>query len=198
MIKIDIFGYLSDLNRSGFEKKSFEEIKEELKELHEYNIVFEELEKSSIFGTENSMHIGNDTFVQARSLISEIKQKQEITQKLNSLGYNLDLLRISTIMKDKKNMLFLINHINKNKYCSITSIISELNSLKSSIDGLENLHMNLLNSGLSLDIKTLIEQDFRKKHKKLDELYYKQKNILLNLSTTFIKFAKDSVLNIKN
>ena len=109
MINIDISSYLNNLDKSEFGKKSFEETKEELKDLYEYNIVFEDLEKSSLFGAENSMHIENDTFIQARSLISKIKEKKEITEKLNSLGYNLDLLRVSTIMKDKKNTLFLIN-----------------------------------------------------------------------------------------
>ena len=110
---IEVFDYIKELDKkTGFEKKSFEETKEELKELYEYNIVFEELEKSNLFGTENSIHIENNAFIQARSLISEVKGKQDIIDRLNSLGYNLELLRVSSIMKDKQNILFLINYLN--------------------------------------------------------------------------------------
>ena len=84
-----------------------------------------------------------------------------------------------------------------NEYSSIKTIISELNSLKNKIDEFEKMHINLLNSNLlSLDIKMLIEQDFRKKQK-LDELFDKQKGILMSLSKTFVKLAKDSILKNK-
>ena len=50
-----------------------------------------------------------------------------------------------------------------------------------------------MNNDLSLDVKAIMEQDFRKKHKKLDEIYKQQKNILLNLSNIFLKLTKKSV-----
>jgi len=81
----------------------------------------------------------------------------------------------------------------KNDYSSISIIVSELNSLKSRIDELESLHISLLKGGLSLDTKTLLEQDFKENHKKLNELYNKQKNILLNLGNIFAELAKDAV-----
>ena len=42
---------------------------------------------------------------------------------------------------------------------------------------LEALHENLFKSGLSLDVKTLLEQDFSERRRKLNGLYEKQKNI---------------------
>ena len=44
-----------------------------------------------------------------------------------------------------------------------------------------------------MDTKTLLEQDFKENHKKLNELYNKQKNILLNLGNIFAELAKDAV-----
>lgn len=154
--------------------------------------MFEDLEKSRLF-KESSMYIKNDEFIQARFLISEIKDKKEITEMLNSLGYNIGLLRASILRQDKQKIAQDIIKIMKNNYYGINSIINELNSLKTKIDELENLHTSLMNNDLSLDVKTIIEQDFRKKHKKLDEIYKQQKNILLNLSNVFLKLTKKSV-----
>ena len=86
----------------------------------------------------------------------------------------------------------------KNEYSSINSIVSELNSLKNKIDKLEILHTSLLKSGSSLDVKTLLEQYFREKRKKLNGVHNKQKNILLSLSNIFIRLTKHSVLKNKN
>ena len=192
MVRIDIFDFLKETSNSNFKSKNFEEIKKDLEELYEYDITFEDLEKSRLF-KESSMHIKNDEFIQARFLISEIKDKKEITEMLNSLGYNIGLLRASILRQDKQKIAQDITKIMKNNYYGINSIINELNSLKTKIDKHENLHTSLMNNDLSLDVKAIMEQDFRKKHKKLDEIYKQQKNILLNLSNVFLKLTKKSV-----
>ncbi len=195
MVKINIFDYIKGSNTKS-ENKTFEEIKKDLEELYEYNIVLEELEKS-FFDTENSMHIENKFFIQSKLIISEIKEKQEITERLNSLSYSVGWLKAAALIKDSNVTNKAIKSIVNNEYSSINVIILELNSLKDKIDELEDLHIGLLKSGLSLDVKTLLEQDFKEKHRKLNELYNKQKNILLNLSNIFIKLTKDSVIKNK-
>ncbi len=192
MIRIDIFDFLKETSNQNFKSKNFEEIKKDLEELYEYDIVFEELEKSRFF-KESSMHIKNNDFIQTRLLISEIKDKKEITEMLNSLGYNVGLLRASILRQDKEKIAKDIAKIMKNNYYGINSIINELNSLKNKLYQLESLQINLLDSELSLDVKAIMEQEFRKKHKKLDEIHIKQKNILLNLSSIFLKLTKKSV-----
>ena len=195
---IDVSDYIKSLgNKGNFENRSFEETKRDLEELHEYNIIFEELEKSTFFQAENSIHLDNDVFMQNQLIISEIKEKQEITNKLNDLTYNVGWLRAAIVIKDKTIINKAINNILKHENSSINAIVTELNSLRNKIDEFENLHTNLLKSSLSLDTKTLMEQDFKEKHEKLNELYSKQKNIFLNLSSIFIKLAKDSVLKKK-
>ena len=200
MVKIDIFDHIRDVNNNTkLENKSFEETKKDLEELYEHNIIFEELEKTSFFETKNSIYIKNDTFMQTRLLISKIKEKQEIPERLNSLSYNVGWLKAAILIKDNNIMNKAINNILKNEYSSINTIITELNSLKNKIDKLENLYSSLLNNNpLSLDIKILLEQDFENKYKKLNGLYNKQKNILFNLSNIFVKLTKDYVLKNKN
>ena len=179
------------------ESKSVEEIKKDIEGLSEYNIIFEELEQSPFFNPEISMHIDNHDFLQSRILISEILEKREISDRLNNLCLNIELLKQASLENNDEKIKEKISLILNNEYSSIKTIISELNSLKNKIDEFEKMHINLLNSNLlSLDIKMLIEQDFRKKQK-LDELFDKQKGILMSLSKTFVKLAKDSILKNK-
>ncbi|MEK6868624.1 MAG: hypothetical protein AABX74_00215 [Nanoarchaeota archaeon] len=175
------------------ESKDIDEIKKETEELSEYNIVFEELEQSAFFNPEISMHIKNHDFLQSRILISEILEKKEISDRINNLSLNIKLLKQASLENNDEKIKEKISLILNNEYSSIKTIISELSSLKSKIGEFEKLHNGLLNSNLlSLDIKMLIEQDFRKKQK-LDELFNKQKGILMNLSKTFVKLAKGAI-----
>jgi|TARA_B100001964_G_C14099815_1_gene538763 hypothetical protein len=194
VVRIDVFDYIKDLSNAKSETKSFEETKKDLEGLYEYDIILEELENSNFFAPENSIYINYDTLMQARSIISEIKEKQEIKDRLNSLSYSIGWLKTSVLIKDKDIANKAIGSIIKNNYSSISTIVSELNNLKSKIDELEYLHISLLKSGLSLDIKTLLEQDFKEKHKKLNDLYNKQKSILLNLSSIFVRLTKENML----
>ena len=190
MIIIDKLSMSNEL-----ENKALENTKKALEELSEYNSVFEELD--SPFEASVSINTDNNTFIQNQILISEIKEKQEITNRLNSLNYNVGWLKSAIIMNDKNIIDKTINNILKHENSSITVIVSELNSLRNKIDEFENFHTDLLKNSLSLDEKTIMEQDFREKHKKLNDLHNKQKIILLNLSDIFVKLAKNSVLKNK-
>jgi len=186
VIIIKIFDYVKESKK--FEPKSFSKTKNDIEDLQEYDIVFEDLDRSTLF-EEGSMYVNNEDFMQFRLLASEIMDKQDITNKLKSLAHNTDLL--SSVSPTKHQDLAI--RIVKNNFSSMHSIITDLNSLKNSVDKFENLHTTLMNSGLSLDVKILLEQDFRNKHVKLNEIYRKQKNIFLNLSSIFLKLAKGSV-----
>ena len=175
------------------ESKSIEEIKQEIEGLLEYNILFEELEQSAFFNPEISMHIANHDFLQSRILISEILEKREISGRINNLSLNIESLKQASLENNHEKIKEKISLVLNNEYSSIKTIISELSSLKNKIDEFEKLHNGLLNSDLlSLDIKMLLEQDFRKKQN-LDELFNKQKGILMNLSKTFVKLAKGAI-----
>ena len=126
--------------------------------------------------------------------MSEIAGKQEIMQRLNSLSYSIGWLNSAISSKDEYIINKSIKTILKNDYSSISSIISELDSLKSSMGKLEALHENLFKSGLSLDVKAVLDQDFSERRRKLNGLYEKQKNILLALSSVFVKLSHDFVI----
>jgi hypothetical protein len=198
VIIISVSGLLSDSGRyNGFEDRRFEDIKNGLEELYEYDIVLEYLEKSRFFDSESSVYVGNETFMGLRLLISEIKEKQEITKKLDILSSNVGSLRTAITTKDNEATSKILDKITKNKYSGISAVITDLNCLKNKIDELESLYLNLLgDSELTLDIKVLLEQDFMKKQK-LDEMYTKQKNILISISGIFRNLVRGSVLKGK-
>lgn len=174
---------------TNFENLSFEEAKKDLQELYEYSSIFEELENNA-FSEEDQ----NNDFIKAKLLISEIKEKQGITDSLTNLVYNVGWLRSSIIIKDETIRDIAISNILKHRTSSINALVAELNSLRTKIDEFEDLHMKLLKSSLSLDTKTLLEQDFREKQGRLNDLHKKQKNVLLNLSNIFVKLTKDFII----
>ncbi len=199
MVRINIADYINDLSNSKFEAKSFEEIKKDLEELYEDHIFLEEIEKSNFFAPKTSMYIDNDTFVQTGLLISEIKEKQEISGRLSSLSYSIGWLKTGVLIKDENIVSKAIKSIMKNDYSSISKIVSELNFMKNRLGKLKNLHTKLLDKNmLSLDIRILMQQEFESKHEKLNELHNKQKNILLNLSSIFVKLTKETMLKKRN
>src|SRR3989344_3005837 len=88
-------------------------IKKELKELDNHNKVFESLDKISLF--DSYSHLGNDDFMQFVSLVSEIRKKQEIAQKLQSLDHNISLLKSIVLSKNRdKHQSFMLRVIENN------------------------------------------------------------------------------------
>ena len=173
------------------ENKGIEEIMQEISGLSEYNALFDDLEQSALFNPETSMCINNHDFFQNRTLVSEIMEKRGINDRLGNLAFHINSLRNAASENNNEQIKNRINLILNNEYSSIKTVISELDSLKSKIDEFEKLHIDLLNNNLlSLDIKMLLEQDFRKKQK-LNELFDKQKGILIRLSKTFVKIGKE-------
>lgn len=171
---------------------NFEDVKREIENLDEYDVILEELGRESLF-RENSLHSNDDVLLQYKLLISEIKEKQEIKEKLKSLSYNVNELRSVILTKDKDQHHNFILRVVENNHSCMNSVIDDLNSLKTKIEELESLHAGLFRSNLPLDVKLLLDQSFKQKPKKLNELHTKQKKILLNLSNMFLKLTKDKL-----
>ena len=199
MIAIDIHDYIKEMEYSpkNFESKSFEEVKEDLKNLSEYHFIFDELEKCAFFKPENSIYLGNKKYIETKWLISDIAEKREIIERLNNLGLNLSLLKGAILENNSKKAVRMASIVMKNDYSSIRTITSELNSFREKIDELDKTHNYILKSDiLSLDIKMLLQEDIAKK-KKLEEAYSNQVEVLINLSKAFISMTKDSLLKKK-
>ena len=172
-------------------KIDIEGIKKELKELDNHNMVFESLDNAGLF--DSYSHLGNDDFMQFGSLVSEIREKQEIAQKLQSLDHNISLLKSIVLSKNKDRHHSFMLRVIENNYSSMHSIIADLNMFKAKIADMKIVYENLLSGNLPLDAKILLEQNFRGKQEKLNDLHDKQKSILLGLSSVFLKLVKGRV-----
>lgn len=168
-----------------------EDIKKELEGLDNHNKVFESLDNISLF--DSYPDLGNDGFTQLKSLVYEIGEKREIAKKLQSLEHNISLLKSIVLSKNKDRHQSFMLRVIENNYSSMHSIIADLGSLKAKADEMGAIHQNLLGSNLPLDVKILLEQNFKGKSEKLNDAYNKQKSILLGLSSIFLKLVKGKV-----
>lgn len=168
---------------------NFEAIRGNLKELDQHSIVFEQLGQ----GLFEEKLVNNYDYAKFGMVISEIMEKKVIGNKLKSMGHNVGLLRRIILAKGHAKHQDFVSRIIENNLNCMNSIIEDLGLLKNSLDELENLNSRLLESRLPLDIKILLEQNFGRKHRKLNEAYAKQKELLVNLSGIFINFARKAI-----
>ena len=184
---IGVFEHIGKLKEEpGFEQKTFEKIKGDLEGLFEYEPFFKGLDKSKFFDLPEK-----DVFIDLRLLISEIKEKEEITDQLHSLAYNVGLLRAAVLTRDDSKISRINRNTSGNEYSGVLSIVEELDSLENKIKKLEVVHSNLLKSNFSTEIKSALEEEFKVKQEKLKELHKKQKNILINLADMLLKLSQN-------
>ncbi len=160
-----------------------------LKELDQHSIVFEQLGE----GLFEEKLVDNHDYAKFGMTISEIMEKKGIGNKLKSMSHNTGLLRGIIQAKGHSRHQEFVSRIIENNLNCMNSIIEDLGLLKNNLDELENLNSRLLGSRLPLDIKMLLEQNFGRKHRKLNEVYAKQKELLVNLSSIFMSFARKAI-----
>ena len=180
--------------------ESFSEIKNKLENLEEIDGLIDNFEKNSIFHSEFFLKKAKNQnlALKIKILNSELKEKNEINERLQSLGYNLGLLRTLLIVKDDKVFKKIKESFLTNDYSSIPVIIKELNDSKEKIDELENDYKALINQGYaSIDFKVRHEHELDEHLKSLNNIHKKQKQLLISMGLMFAKLVKD-ILKQKN
>jgi len=168
---------------------NLDEIRSGLEELDQHSIVFEQLGE----GLFEEKLVDNYDYAKFGMTISEIMEKKSIGNKLKSMSHNVGLLKRIIQAKGHSRHQEFVSRIIENNLNCMNSIIEGLGLLKNSLDELENLNSRLLGSRLPLDIKMMLEQNFGRKHRKLNEVYAKQKELLVNLSSIFMNCARKAV-----
>lgn len=196
-MKIGIGNYM--LNQEGFEEDKdmdLYSLKKELDILNSSSKIFDNFEKES-------MHIDKDALEQIedfnlllkiRKLSSEIKSKKAINDKLNTLHFNLNILKNSDAngIKPIKNIFNLFLYNNETK---IDNIVNELNDFKHKISQIKKHHENLLPK--SLDNKLKIEGKYGKHIEKLHSIHARQKNAFISTIRLFLKLAKNHIKTLQ-
>ncbi|MBS3102804.1 hypothetical protein J4458_05160 [Candidatus Woesearchaeota archaeon] len=194
MVKIDVLDYLN--RQKGSEKliENFPEIKDELEKLGEINESVENFEKSSFFHSGFFLKKAKNRHLalKIKMLNSELREKNEICERLHGLAHNLGMLRTLLAVKDEKVFKRINDSFLTNDYSSIPVVIKELNDFKDKINELEKNYKSLINENYaSIDFKVKHEEHLDRHLKNLHETHGRQKKLLMSMGVMFTKLCKD-------
>jgi hypothetical protein len=179
---------------------NLKEIRYELENIAEINEVVKSFQKSSELHSKEFLRdiYHQDIPMKIALLSSHLKEKNEISERLRALLYNLSTLRSSILTKDRKEALKIINDFLKNTYSGVSVIANELNDFKKKINKLDS-HYRMLMSYVpkTLDYKLTTEAEYKKYIGTLHSIHQKQKEIFLNISKLFMKLSKVSIKKLK-
>jgi len=194
VVKINPFDYFKNVDSKEELIESFSEIKNELENLEEINNLIDNFERNSIFHSEVFLKKAKNQHLalKIKMLNSELKEKNEINERLHSLGYNLGLLRTLLVVKDDKVLKKIKENFLTNDYSSIPVIIKELNNFKDKVNEVENSYNALINEKYSsVDFKVKHEHHLEEHLKNLDKVHKKQKKLLMSMGLMFSKLCKN-------
>lgn len=179
-------------------KIDLKEIREELENLKEINEIIDSFQKfSELHDKKFLKQVYNQDIPLNISLTnSHLKEKNEISERLRELQFNLSVLRSSALTNNKEKTLKMINNFLKSDYSGINVITNELNDFKSKIKNLDE-HYKLLMDYIpkTLDHKITTEAKCKELIDKLHSIHKKQKDIFLDISKLFVKH---SIISLKS
>ncbi len=172
----------------------FTEIKKELEQLEDVNGMIDNFERNSIFHSTIFLKRtkDQDTNIRIKLLNSELREKEEINERLHSLAYNLGMLRTLLFVKDDRVFSKIKENFLTNDYSSINAVIKELNDFKDKIGELENNYRSLIdNRYVNMDFKVRHEHLLDEHLKSLENMHKKQKTLLKSMGFLFSRAMKN-------
>lgn len=179
---------------------NLKEIREELDNIKEINEIIDNFQKFSELHDERflkQVYI-QDIPINISLINSHLKEKNEISERLRELCFNLAVLRSSTLTKNKEKTLKTIHKFLKNDYSGVSVITSELNDFKEKISSLES-HYKLLMDYVpkTLDHRITTEYKCRKHINKLHSIHKKQKELFVSIAGLFVKHSISSLKRLR-
>ena len=194
MIRIDVEKYIDELRGYSRESKDLDlySLKKELIDLNKSSNVFENFEEESRAVDKDVLSQVKDlsSLIKIKNLASEIKDKKQISEKLHSLHFNLNLLSNSQ-SHDASSIKNILDVFLKNQDARIDVIINELNDFKTKLEEIKKLHSSLLSKGLDNRIK--IEAKYNKHIEGLQSMHKRQKDTFMSAVNLFLKMAKNHI-----
>ena len=194
MVKINLFDYFNNTNNQDKLIENFSEIKDELGKLEEINESIDNFERNSFFHNEFFLENSQNKHLalKIKMLNAELKEKDEINERLQGLGHNLGLLRTLLVVKDDKMFSNIKESFLVNGHSSIPAIIEELNDFKDKVTDLKNTYKALINERYSsIDFKVRHEDYLENHLKNLGKVHKKQKQLLVSMTMIFSKLFND-------
>ena len=170
-------------------------IKDELDAIENMNLIVKEFEDKNILHRKKFLdNKGNAQLaLKIKLLNSEIREKQEITEKLKVLLYHLTLLKAIPITKDYNAAKRCMDQFTKNNFVKVSVVLNDIDKLGQKIKNLEEHYSRLLGENSSLDIKIDGEFQVKKLIENLALIKDKQQKITVAMSKDFVRTAKSLV-----
>ena len=181
-------------------KINLKEIREELDNIKEINEIIDNFQKFSELHDERFLkQVYNQDIPLNISLTnSHLKEKNEISERLRELSFDLAVLRSSTLTKNKEKTLKTINKFLKSDYSGVSVIASELNDFKERISSLESHYKLLMNYiPKTLDHRLTTEYKCKKHINKLHSIHKKQKKLFISIAGLFVKHSISSLKSLR-
>jgi len=179
---------------------NLKEIREELENIKEINWIVDNFQRFSELHDKEFLKqvYPQDIPFKITLMNSHLKEKNEISERLRSLFFDLSVLRSSIVTKDKEKALKIIKNFLKNDYSGVSAITSELNDFKEKINALDE-HYRLLMHYMpkTLDYKIKTEAKYNEHVNKLHSVHKKQKEIFVDIVRLFLKLSKSSLKSLR-
>jgi len=173
-------------------KLSLTDIRQHLDDLDNLRTIVTNFEKDSFFNNQEVLRtLDFQLPLKIKSLHSEIKDCEEINEKLESLSFNLGILRTTLLTKNYKEAVKISKKFIDSDYSKLTQIVDEINYFQKKIDELEESYNSLLKSIPSnLDFKLEHEPKIDNHIASLKDINQKQKIILSGIGGIFLELTK--------
>ena len=174
----------------------FSDVRKELENVEELHGHIDDFERNSIFHSTVFLKKAKDqsAAMRVKMLNSQIREKNEITERLHELAHNLGMLRTLVFVKDEKAFSRIKDSFLTNEYSSIPVIAEELNDFRDKLDNLKKGYKAMINDRhASIDFKVKHEHHLDSHLKKLENVRKKQKALLVSMGLMFTKLSKELI-----
>ncbi|MBI4440130.1 hypothetical protein HY638_04120 [Candidatus Woesearchaeota archaeon] len=166
----------------------FSEIKREVDELVDTEDAFKSF-RPALFG-EQELAQNSDALLKLRMLVSQLKERSEINEKLESLAYYLGQMRYSLFSQDKKSLKKVLKKFLDDD-TNIRDLLSDIQKFKKELEDIESAYREIIaERKLPIDVwishVTYLEQQL----KLFSRIQERQSNIAFNIGRLFVGMAK--------
>ncbi|HLD43640.1 MAG TPA: hypothetical protein VJB08_06690 [Candidatus Nanoarchaeia archaeon] len=169
-------------------KKSFVEIQTELDRISPLSSIIGDIETS--LGKENK----DLRHLKMKVLLSEMKGKEEIRNRLCLLTHHLGLLRKSLLINDRDKLLGSIAMFTKNPYARLSGVIQDVASLEKLIKEFDhNYETYVRQNATSLDHRLHLEKGYGEAMEQLQACLQGKKVVAASLGRMFVDLGRSLI-----
>lgn len=168
-------------------KLDFPELKREIDDLVSTQDQFSSFKPLLFEEEEFKNH--TDALLQLKLLCSQLREKAEINEKLESLAYYLGQLRYSLFLKDKKMLKKIMGKFLEDEQTNLHDLLGDIQRFRQELETLQGTYQTLHHE-VPLDIWVKHASYLESQVKTFQNIHERQKNIAVNIGRLFVNLAK--------